>query len=54
MQGFANSILVSENGIATANFEKRENAFNILVTFLMSFASITERTRQVKYFYNEL
>lgn len=41
MQGFANSILVSENGIATANFEKRENAFNILVTFLMSFASRT-------------
>ena len=41
MQGFANSILISENGIATANSKKRENAFNILVTFLMSFASRT-------------
>lgn len=36
---FAKSILASEAGIATASAEKREEAFNILVTFLMSFAS---------------
>lgn len=41
MQDFANSILVSEKGIATADIDKREKAFNILVTFLMSFASRT-------------
>lgn len=41
MQGFAESILKSEAGIATAGDEKREQAFNTLVTFLMSFASRT-------------
>lgn len=41
MQAFAQSILTSEAGIATAANERREHAFNILVTFLMSFASRT-------------
>jgi len=41
MQAFAQSILASEAGIATAEEEKREQAFNTLVTFLMSFASRT-------------
>ena len=41
MLAFAQSILASEAGIATADQEKREQAFNILVTFLMSFASRT-------------
>lgn len=39
MRAFAHSILASETGIATAAEEKREHAFNLLVTFLMSFAS---------------
>lgn len=41
MQSFAESILQSEAGIANAEEEKREQAFNTLVTFLMSFASRT-------------
>jgi hypothetical protein len=41
MQTFAQSILKSETGIATAHHDQREQAFNILVTFLMSFASRT-------------
>lgn len=41
MQDFAKSILASEAGIATAEEGKREQAFNTLVTFLMSFASRT-------------
>jgi SIR2-like domain len=41
MHDFAKSILDSERGIATAENEKREQAFNTLVTFLMSFASRT-------------
>ncbi len=41
MQAFAQSILSSEAGIATADEGKREEAFNTLVTFLMSFASRT-------------
>lgn len=41
MQGFAQSILSSEASIATADEGKREQAFNTLVTFLMSFASRT-------------
>ncbi len=39
MQDFAQSILSSEAGIAIADEGKREQAFNTLVTFLMSFAS---------------
>lgn len=41
MQNFAQSILQSEAGIANADNKKREDAFNTLVTFLMSFASRT-------------
>lgn len=41
MQAFALSILSSEAGIATAEEGRREQAFNTLVTFLMSFASRT-------------
>lgn len=39
MQNFAETILKSEAGIATAPDKEREHAFNTLVTFLMSFAS---------------
>lgn len=41
LQKFADAILESEKGIATAQEHKRELAFNTLVTFLMSFASRT-------------
>jgi hypothetical protein len=41
MVTFAESILKSEAGIATAQGDKLERAFNTLVTFLMSFASRT-------------
>jgi hypothetical protein len=41
LEAFAKSILESEAGIATAAEDKREQAFNVLVTFLMSFASRT-------------
>ncbi|MCC7530917.1 MAG: SIR2 family protein [Candidatus Melainabacteria bacterium] len=41
LNAFAKSILESEAGIATAGDDKREQAFNVLVTFLMSFASRT-------------
>lgn len=41
LEAFAKSILKSEAGIATAAEDKREQAFNVLVTFLMSFASRT-------------
>ena len=39
MQGFAASILKNETSIALAEDANREQAFNTLVTFLMSFAS---------------
>ncbi len=38
---FAASVLSGEYGLITANKEKRENAYNYLVSFLMSFASRT-------------
>ena len=41
LEAFSKSILQSEVGIATAHESKREQAFNTLVTFLMSFASRT-------------
>lgn len=41
LAAFASSILASERGIATATEEKQTEAFNTLVTFLMSFASRT-------------
>lgn len=36
---FASSVLKGEAGLIAADFEKREKAFNYLVSFLMSFAS---------------
>jgi hypothetical protein len=41
LEAFSKSILESEAGIATAGEDEREQAFNMLVTFLMSFASRT-------------
>jgi hypothetical protein len=41
LKDFSKSILRSETGIATAPESQRQNAFNVLVTFLMSFASRT-------------
>lgn len=41
IEGLAASILQGEHGLATADVEKREQAFNYLVSFLMSFASRT-------------
>ena len=41
LEAFSKSILESEAGIATSDGSKREQAFNVLVTFLMSFASRT-------------
>lgn len=41
MLAFAGSILKSEAGIAVAQVDAQERAFNTLVTFLMSFASRT-------------
>ena len=41
LKNFANSVLKGESGLATAPLEKREEAFNYLVSFLMSFASRT-------------
>jgi hypothetical protein len=41
LEDFANSILAGENGVITANADKRENTLNYLVSFLMSFASRT-------------
>jgi hypothetical protein len=40
IKNFSQSILISEKGIADAQ-EKREKSFNILINFLMSFASRT-------------
>lgn len=39
LKAFADSVLEGERNIATASTEKREQAFNYLVSFLMSFAS---------------
>jgi len=41
LDGFAVSILKGENGLVQADTQKREEAFNYLVSFLMSFASRT-------------
>ena len=50
MKGFVQSILSSENGIVTANEDKREQAFNTLITFLMSFTSHIEAHEQLNIF----
>ena len=39
LQAFAKSILQGEHNLATTDVGRRENAFNYLVSFLMSFAS---------------
>lgn len=39
LQAFAKSVLQGEHNLATADVGRRENAFNYLVSFLMSFAS---------------
>lgn len=41
LKAFAESILKDENNLITAEAEKQEEAFNYLVSFLMSFASRT-------------
>jgi hypothetical protein len=41
LKNFAASVLQGESGLITASKEKREEAFNYLVSFLMSFASRT-------------
>ena len=47
---FAESILKSENGIATADKDKRENAYSVLVNFLLSFASRTGNRERLNIF----
>lgn len=50
ISNFAKSILQSENEIATATEDKRENAFSILVSFLLSFASRTGNRERLNIF----
>ena len=47
---FAKSILKSENGIAVADEDKRENAYSVLVNFLLSFASRTGNRERLNIF----
>lgn len=47
---FTKSILKSENGIATADDDKRENAYSVLVNFLLSFASRTGNRERLNIF----
>ena len=47
---FANSILKSENGIASAEKSKREKAYRILINFLLSFASRTGNKERLNIF----
>lgn len=47
---FAESILRSENGIATADKDNRENAYSVLVNFLLSFASRTGNRERLNIF----
>lgn len=50
MTNFAKSILLSENAIATADNDKRENAYSVLVNFLLSFASRTGNRERLNIF----
>lgn len=50
ISNFANSILNSENGIAAAEEDKRENAYRVLVNFLLSFASRTGNKERLNIF----
>lgn len=47
---FVKSILKTENSIATANEDKRENAYSVLVNFLLSFASRTGNRERLNIF----
>ena len=47
---FAKSILLTENAIAIANDDKRENAYSVLVNFLLSFASRTGNRERLNIF----
>lgn len=47
---FAKSILESEKAIATAAGDKRENAYSVLVNFLLSFASRTGNRERLNIF----
>lgn len=47
---FATSILESEKGIATSEESKRENAYSVLVNFLLSFASRTGNRERLNMF----
>ena len=47
---FANSILKSEKGIASAEKSKREKAYRILINFLLSFASRTGNKERLNIF----
>jgi len=50
LESFAKSILEGERSIATADPAKREQAFNYLVSFLMSFASRTGTRERLQLF----
>ncbi len=50
LQTFASSILRGEHDIATANVDRREKAFNYVVSFLMSFASRTGTRERLQLF----
>jgi hypothetical protein len=47
---FANSILKTEKGIASTEKSKRENAYRILINFLLSFASRTGNKERLNIF----
>ena len=50
LHSFASSILTGERNLATANTQQREEAFNYLVSFLMSFASRTGTRERLQLF----
>lgn len=50
LTNFANSIVQGENDIANAEEEKRKNAFNALVNFLLSFCSRTGNRERLHIF----
>lgn len=50
LKSFAQSILQGEHSLATASAEKREEAFNYLVSFVMSFASRTGTRERLQLF----
>lgn len=50
ISNFAKSILESEKEIATADVDKRKNAYSVLVNFLLSFASRTGNRERLNIF----